>query len=428
MKKVLYSFLALYASWFLVTTTIEWLGGGATVITAESTTIKKYNVLLKDGAAFTNFTATVPEVGTYERALPQLSMITYSVTPAEAEVLRAQPGVVSVEESRTLQIHVSDPLGGEVVDVATLALSDHEHITGEKGEIIPPGVQRVGALDAWSKGVTGQGVKVCVIDTGVDPNHPDIATAISASRNFSATGNAKGDDDHGHGTHVAGTIAGQMKKGSVVGVAPNAKILSAKVCTNKGQCEDDDIAAGIVWCVNSGARVLSLSLGEPTANATLQRAVEFAQSKKVIVSASAGNSGGSIGYPARFPGVYAWGANGTVNGRNDDPSKPFDADALASFSSRGPELFGTAPGVYVLSAKMGGGHVKFSGTSMACPHGSGVIALLISKYPDATPEQIREAMSKTSTRLPADACNSDFGCGVPQAGAALNRLGRYIRK
>lgn len=300
----------------------------------------------------------------------------------------------------------------------------------KKKVILTPGVVRVDAPAAWQQGITGKGVRVCIVDTGVDRSHPDLKGVVVASKNFSKSGNPEGDDDYDHGTHVAGIIAGQPRDNSVVGVAPGVKIISAKVCDEHGSCEDDDLATAIGWCVEQGAKIINLSLVNQDDHAGTASAIKNAQQKGVFICASAGNDGNAINYPAKHSGVFAWGALGTYyKDGKEDPNRRFDADEVAMFSSHGPEIFGATPGVNVLSAQMGGGHVKFSGTSMASPHGVGVIALLLEKYPKLTQAEVEEVLKQTSSRIGQDYTRDEFvGWGVPQAGAALTKLGRLVRK
>lgn len=232
--------------------------------------------------------------------------------------------------------------------------------------VVPWGMEKIQVIEAYER-ATGKGVLVCVLDTGTDAEHPDIAGALAGGASF-VDGVSSWDDDQGHGTHVAGTIAATLNDRDVVGAATGAKIYTGKVLDSTGRGYGSWIAAGVLDCVDAGAQVISMSLGSPAEygpDPLITDAIDVALNAAVFVVAAAGNDGGRVGYPAAWPGVIAVSATGAM-------------DELASFSSRGPEIDYAAPGVGVLSLKMGGGVVSYSGTSMATPHVSGVIALALS--------------------------------------------------
>lgn len=229
--------------------------------------------------------------------------------------------------------------------------------------VVPWGINKVQAIEAQVLN-NGKDIIVCVADTGVDVDHPDIKDMIIGGESYVA-GEGSYDDDEGHGTHVAGIIAAQANDRDVIGVA-QSRILVSKVLDSWGSGYGSWIAAGIVGCVNKGARIINMSLGsgaEYGPDPLIRDAVNYAISKNVIVVAAAGNdSGDPVGYPAALPGVIGVASSD----RND---------RLSSFSNVGPEIDYIAPGSDILSLKNGGGVVSYSGTSMATPHVAGVIAL-----------------------------------------------------
>ncbi|NWF62025.1 MAG: S8 family serine peptidase [Fischerella sp.] len=272
------------------------------------------------------------------------------------------------------------------------------------------GADMVKAPEVWAKGYTGEGVIVAVVDTGVDYNHPDFSTNIWTNSKEIA-GNGKDDDgngyiddvygwnfdgnnnnsfdDNGHGTHVAGTIAGVKNSFGVTGIAYNAKIMSVKVMDSSGQGYYSAIANGVRYAVNNGARVINLSLGGSSSDSYLQSAVQYAASKGAIVVMAAGNNGGSVpDYPARY--AENWGlAVGAVDKYNN----------LASFSNRAgtnPLAYVTAPGVNIYSTIPGNKYASYSGTSMATPHVAGVVALMLSANPNLTDSQVRQIITQIS--------------------------------
>ena len=259
------------------------------------------------------------------------------------------------------------------------------------GQETPWGIERVKAPAAWNTS-RGQGVKVAVIDTGIDRTHPDLAGNIKGGWN-AITKAGDFNDDNGHGSHVSGTIAGIDDDKGVVGVAPKADLYGVKVLDAEGSGTFDDVIAGMLWAVENKMEVASMSLGADQGNPALADAVEAMRKAGVILIAAAGNSGGTVGYPAAYPGAIAIAASDSK-------------DKLASFSSRGPTVAVIAPGVDVKSTYMGGGYDTLSGTSMATPHVSGLTALYVATHKGATPEQARAALKAASTKL----------IGVPEIG------------
>jgi subtilisin family serine protease len=255
--------------------------------------------------------------------------------------------------------------------------------------------KQIGAPEAWQAGVTGKGVKVAVIDTGVDEKHPDLQGKQIAEKNF--TDSPDTTDEVGHGTHVASTIASKGEK--YRGVAPDAGILDAKVC-RPGGCTESAILGGMQWAAEQGAQVINMSLGGgDTADIDpLEEAVNrISRETGALFVIAAGNSGRpeTIGSPGSAESALTVGA---VD-RND---------AIAPFSSRGPAADGavkpdvTAPGVDIVAAEAGTqGHVAMSGTSMATPHVAGVVALLKQQHPDWSGERLKATVMASAKANPA---------------------------
>ncbi|MFJ9726148.1 S8 family peptidase [Streptomyces sp. NPDC101209] len=276
---------------------------------------------------------------------------------------------------------------------------------GAKAREAGGGVAQIGAPAAWAAGYDGKGVKVAVLDTGIDTTHPDLASAVKASKNFTGTGST--DDLAGHGTHVAATLAGSGARsgGRYKGVAPGAGILNAKVLDDSGEGSDSSVIAGLEWAAGQGAKVANLSLGqEDTPGEDPVEAAVNALSKStgMLTVAAAGNEGpdaGTVGSPGAAESALTVGA---VDGE----------DRLADFSSTGPTADSalkpdlTAPGVDIVSARAAHGHmgdpaadgyVSMSGTSMATPHAAGAAAILAQRHPDWTGARIKQALTATTT-------------------------------
>lgn len=234
---------------------------------------------------------------------------------------------------------------------------------------IPWGIDAVGTTDALTY-TNGSGATVCVLDSGIQDDHPDLASNIIGGENFvSSKGSVdpnNWDDENGHGTHVAGTIAALDNTVGVVGVAPGASLFASRVLDRRGSGYTSDVADGIVACVDSGnADVINMSLGSSSGNSLLANAVAYADSMGVILVAAAGNDAVyGVSFPAAYPEVIAVSAV-DVN---------FD---LAWFSNYGPEIDYAAPGVGVYSTYKGSSYSTLNGTSMASPHVAGVAALMV---------------------------------------------------
>ena len=247
------------------------------------------------------------------------------------------------------------------------AIIEEDATTHEATQTIPWGITAVRARDA-NKYNTGYGTLVCILDSGIDSDHPDLSTNILGGENFVVMNGIidpdQWDDDRGHGTHVAGTVAARSNSYGVVGVAPRAKLFAAKVLNSSGSGYVSDLVEGIASCIDNGADVINMSLSTSSNSTVLRNAIETAYNAGVIVVAAAGNSNSSVAYPAKYPQVIA------VSAVDSSLKK-------ASFSNYGPEVDFAAPGVSVYSTYKGGTYARMSGTSMAAPHVAGVAALWV---------------------------------------------------
>lgn len=281
-------------------------------------------------------------------------------------------------------------------------------------------VNAVNAPEAWAAGYTGEGVLVAVVDTGVDLDHPDLASSIYvnpgeiAGDGIDNDGNGYIDDVNGydfaawdadpndfggHGTHVAGTIAAGNNGFGATGVAHGASILPVRVLGNNGSGSTNAVAAGIRYAADMGADIINLSLGGGYSRA-IDAAISYAKGLGSFIVAAAGNEASSVpGFPARFSAedsnVISVGAHNQSN-------------RIAGFSNdvgRSGSVQIDAPGVGVYSTYVGGRYASLSGTSMASPHVAGVAALALSANPNLAPEELRSLLAGgvTETALGSDA-------------------------
>ncbi|MGW2051857.1 S8 family serine peptidase [Streptomyces sp. NPDC001858] len=270
-------------------------------------------------------------------------------------------------------------------------------------------VPQIGAPTAWAAGYDGTGVKVAVLDTGVDTTHPDLADQVIAEQDFS--GSSGPGDKFGHGTHVASTVAGTGAKsgGKYKGVAPGAELLNGKVLNDEGWGLDSGIIAGMEWAVAQGADVVNLSLGgqdRPGVDPQEEAVNRLSAESDTLFVISAGNEGEggekTVGSPGSADAALTVGAVDK-------------ADQLADFSSRGPRVGDsgvkpdlTAPGVAITAAAAAGsvleewypsdvpGYLALDGTSMASPHVAGAAALLAQQHPDYSGERIKSVLTASA--------------------------------
>lgn len=273
------------------------------------------------------------------------------------------------------------------------------------------GVKRIGAGTVHDGGNKGAGVKVAVLDTGIDTDHPDLSYDPSCSTSF-VPGEGL-EDGNGHGTHTSGTIAALDNNIGVVGVAPEATICALKVLSNSGSGSYSNVIAALDFVVTQGDIFVTNnsygSSGDP--GLTVKAAFDNAYAAGVLHAAAAGNGGNPPGkgdnciYPARWDSLIATAA--TKQG-----------DSRASFSSTCAENELAAPGQQINSTVPGGGYGEKSGTSMASPHVAGTAALVLAANPGWSNDQVRAQLQSTAEDLGAAGRDTKFGYGLVNADAA----------
>jgi subtilisin family serine protease len=278
-------------------------------------------------------------------------------------------------------------------------------------QVIPWGVDRIDADLAWSHS-TGNGVRVGIIDTGIDRDHPDLVANIHGGFNTIAPTPQYPDptdfeDDHGHGTHCAGIIGAVDNTFGVIGVAPDAWLYGIKAFDSSGSGYTSDCVEAIEWCIKNKMQVISMSWGSYYDDPVLHKICNVAEKYGIVLVAAAGNEGYYTPdmYPAAYSSVMA------ISATNSSDNVPW-------WSNYGTEIELAAPGVNIYSTYLGGGYAYMSGTSMACPHVSGTAALVIEVYPMWANITVRGILCKTAEDLGAPGWDPYYGYGLVDAEAA----------
>ncbi|HSO95327.1 MAG TPA: S8 family peptidase [Acidimicrobiia bacterium] len=303
---------------------------------------------------------------------------------------------------------------------------------------------------AWNAvpSLVGTGVRVAVVDTGVQADHPDLAGNVTVGNDF-VFGNAASSfarvDGNGHGTHVAGTIAAVDNTIGVIGGAPRATIVPVRVLDCGGAGSTSSVAAGILWAsdpAGGAAKVISMSLGGPGPDPVLQIAIQVAINRGAVVVSAAGNCGDNFcldGLPntAEYPGAYAGADFPTFHGHGVIAVGALDATNpgsifRAGFSNSNDYVTIAAPGVNIYSTvpysgrphSSPSGYGPLSGTSMATPHVSAVAALIFQRCPNDTPTQVEnEIVSGAQALAPPPPGTTGFvspAVGMLRADAAVS--------
>jgi len=375
-------------------------------------------------------------------------------------VFSAAMGVPEVALSATFKVRYESDTSVETAVEKLSEVSDVEYAEPNRYRetyVIPNdpsfptqwGLNKINCPDAWDRTTGSSNVVVAVIDSGIDLDHPELAGLLVNGWDMVDLGpnpipptgfHFEGDfmgrdndpqDEVGHGTHVAGTIAcASNNNAGVAGVTWSCRLMPVKVLTRivnnanpndvRGVGSSADIAAGIRYAVDHGARVLNLSLGGTDDTQVEKDAIAYAIAQGAIVVAAMGNgflpppngTGNATSYPAGYPNVVAVGA---VN----------QADQRAAFSQTGPHIDVAAPGVGVVSTVWDNGYATMSGTSMASPHVAGVAALILSCNSGLTGAQAADIIRQTARPLqnsPTDPVpNDEYGYGCVDAKAAVDR-------
>ena len=292
-----------------------------------------------------------------------------------------------------------------------------EQVLTTLAQTIPWSVAAYGLPDEWKR-TRGEGITIGLCDTGVDLSHPDLAGQVAATEDF--TGSPSGPVDmQGHGTHCAGIIAALDNDVGVVGVAPGVKLIAAKVLGDDGSGNGESVAAGIRYCRDKGANIISMSLGSPNPDPQIQDALNDVIASGCICIMAAGNDGqsglpDSVGYPAKWQQGVAVAAVDR-------------AGRAAPYSSVGPEVDIAAPGTDILSCFRGGSYAKLSGTSMATPFVAASIALMLAYERSnglrlASLADVKTRLAATAKKATPTDRDPQYGWGLIQPGSLLEQI------
>ncbi|MBD8035764.1 S8 family peptidase [Solibacillus sp. A46] len=255
--------------------------------------------------------------------------------------------------------------------------------------------------NGWNAGFTGKGVKIAIIDSGV-ANHSDLTVVGGAS----FVGNSY-EDDHGHGTHVAGIIVGKHNGIGVAGIAPNAEVYALKAIGKDGKGDVADVLKAIDWAIENKMHIINLSFGDLEYAKSLHEGVKKAADHGIMIVAASGNegndsgTGNTINYPARHDEVISVASINRQFKRS-------------SFSGTGNTNDFAAPGEEIYSTYLNGQYATYNGTSMATPHITGVLALLMEQYPYATATELRDGLRYIAEDLGEVGYDSLYGYGLPK--------------
>lgn len=329
--------------------------------------------------------------GKVTRKFKIVRAVSATVPAAASDKIKKEAGVLAVEPDGKIEAHdLANTWGVNRIGCGPVH-------AGTFGENVTP--------------VAGAGVKVAIVDSGIDYTHPELLGNYAGGYDF-VNNDADPFDDQGHGTHVSGTVAALRNGAGVVGAAPEVDLYGVKVLGADGSGSWSWIIAGLDWCVDHGVSVANFSLGSSShPGTTVETAFKNAADAGLLLVASAGNAGegaDTVGYPAKFSTVVA-------------VASTTGSDERSSFSSTGPAVELAAPGSGIYSTLRGGGYGYMSGTSMAAPHVSGVAALVIaagvadSNGDGRIAEDVRMILQVTARDLGTVGADSYFGHGLVNA-------------
>ena len=341
--------------------------------------------------------------GKFKRKFKQITAVTADLSKQEIAELRNNPDIAYIEEDA-------------IVSAITPESGSLEYLNSW-------GVSHIGSAEVHAESITGRDIKVAVLDTGIDYNHPELVDSFRGGARFISTDLIPNNQDlfddswNSHGTHIAGIIAAASNDIEVVGVAPDISLYAVKILDGGGSGHISDLIAGIEWAIENDMDIINLSIGLRNDSQALAEACARAYEAGILLVAAAGNTGsysfGEVLYPARYASVMAVGATS-------------QDDTLHYISAFGPEIELVAPGDSIYSTTAGG-YNMMTGTSQATPHVAGVAALILSAGIDdqngdgvINNVDIRLHLQTTAVDLGEPGMDDMYGHGLVDALAALS--------
>lgn len=339
----------------------------------------------------------------------KMGISSVALTPQQAKELSKKNEILAVEED--MEMHILGFLTEETSVV--IEEKESENLWN---------INLVKAPEAWAKGITGKGINLAILDTGI-ATHPDLV--ISGGISF-VPGVISYNDGNGHGTHCAGIAAGRSGLNKVYGVAKDCNLYAVKVLNDAGKGDMTWIIAGMEWCMQNKIAVASMSLGGSNIpSVAYATAIKNCEDNGVTVVCATGNE-----YQSSFPWVGSPANSFTAGDANSSPIAVGAIDeksVIAYFSSRGTNSANwnpvsvVAPGVSIYSTSLNNGYSTLSGTSMACPHVAGLAALIIQKEASIAPIKVKATIFTSATALGNSVSpNEAYGYGLINCVAAVS--------
>lgn len=350
---------------------------------------------------------------------------TYLIHASEEQLKGIQeqfgPALTDYEEVPLLEMELSD---SEKADLEKKFSSAEIYPNREyevAADVAPTSFTITKSTPAESTPYTGKGVRVAVLDTGVDTEHPDLVVKGGICTAEECAPGISYDDNFGHGTHVAGIISGKKNSSGIIGMAPNVELYAIKAMDREGIGTTAQVTEGVKWAIQNDIDILNLSISISVYDRPLELMLQEAYKQGMLIVSAAGNEGGAAGedtitYPGKFPSVIAVGAvnNNLTREANSSvgPAMEIAAPGTGIYSSYPKELD-------IWDAK-NDGFVSLTGTSMAAPHITGVLALYKEQHPALANVKLREILQSTVRDLGTAGRDQTFGYGLVQYTKAVS--------
>lgn len=319
-----------------------------------------------------------------------ISALTVLIQDSMIKSLEEDPNIICIEENNEIEILIME------LEI----LGNIDEISQRYSEELQWGFHSMGIRQAWNEGYNGDGIKIGIIDSGI-ALHPEFTIAGGVST-FEYTDSWQ--DDHGHGTLVAGIVAAQQNGFGMTGIAPNVELYAIKSLNKEGTGKMQNLYEGIEWAIQNDMDIINLSIGVKKGTVIFEELLNEAYDKGIVIIAAAGNdgldngSGNTVVYPAKYENSIAVSAI--------DPSLN-----RAEFSATGEEVEFSAPGKFIVTTYLDNQYALASGTSLAAPHITGFLAILKQMYPTMSNEEIRKEMIKYSLDLGDKGKDNWYGYG-----------------